>query len=87
MRQSSLLFDAGTGRQWQAVAGSVRVLPLCCQCGEGRGVSSELTLSLGYNLARSFIHLCAAITSRDGYDLSQHNPLTVLLARHWQTVW
>ena len=61
--ESSLLFDAGSK---------------CCHyvvSPEGRR-SSELTLSLSYNLARSFIHLCAAISSRDQYDLSQSNPLT-----------
>ena len=53
--ESSLLFDAGSK---------------CCHyvvSPEGRR-SSELTLSLSYNLARSFIHLCAAITGRDRYD-------------------
>ena len=60
-------------RQWGSEA--VRQICKCCHyvVSPGRGVSTELTLSLGYNLARSFIHLCAAITSRDRYGLTPHH--------------
>ena len=57
-----------SGRSWESVesdagGGSTASVAILFSCWEGPGWPSHRS----YNLARTFIHLCAAITSRDEY--------------------